>query len=152
MIDYVPTNVYYVNELVNNLRPADRAEVEAARGNISALQMWFDIKDAVTSVTALDDRKRVVCVYGVSRHPVQREVGVVWLLGTELLDKHMFQLCKEASAVVASWHKLFPILTNFTDLRNKRVLRWLQWLGFSFGPVVDMRGHQFIQFTSNRHV
>lgn len=152
MIRYVPANVYYCNELVNNLRAADRAEVEAARGHISALQLWFDIRDARDCSVALDDRDRVVCLFGVSDHPMQKEVGIVWLLGTDLLDKHMFQLCKEAKAKLSFWHLLYPILTNFTDLRNKRVLRWLQWLGFSFGSVINIRDHDFIQFTSNCHV
>lgn len=152
MIRFTTTNVYHVTELLDNLRPDDRAEVEAARGTVTPMQLWADVKVAQHCITALDSHNRVVCVYGLSRHPAQAEVGVVWLLGTALLDKHMFQLCKEARTVLASWHKKFPILTNFTDKRNTRVLRWLRWLGFTFGSTIDVRGHTFIQFTSNRHV
>lgn len=151
MIRYEPANVFHVRELLDNLRAADRAEVEAARGHISALQLWDDIRCGHPTA-ALDDQHRVVCVFGVSTHPIQKHVGIVWLLGTDRLDAHMFQLCKETKATLTEWRKKYAVLTNYTDKRNTRVLRWLRWLGFAFGTEINVRGHTFIQFTSNCHV
>lgn len=148
MIRYEPTNVFHVHELIANLRPADRAEVEAARGVITPLQLWDDIRCGHPT-TVLNAQRRVVCVYGVSTHPVQKHVGIVWLLGTDLLDEHMFQLCRETRAVLTEWRKKYAVLTNYTDKRNTRVLRWLRWLGFAFGSEINVRGHTFIQFTSH---
>lgn len=150
MIRYEPLTIFHISDLVHNLRPADRAEVAAARGRVSVLSLWEDMRMAVESTAAVDAYGRVVCVYGVSQHPTQSEVGIVWLLGTNLLDAHMFQLCKVVKEVLAFWHKTFPVLTNYTDLRNERVLHWLKWLGFSFRDVIPVRGHDFIQFISSR--
>lgn len=151
MIRYVPTTIYHISELLHDLRAADRAEVAAARGRVTAMQLWDDVKGAHRVITAMDSCNRVVAVFGVSRHPAEADVGVVWLLGTDLLDRYIVSLCKEARRFIVDWHKTFCILTNFTDERNTRVLRWLRWLGFIFAPEpILVRGHRFIQFISSR--
>jgi len=151
---HLPTTVFDCNELVANLRTHDRAEVVAARGSmITALDLWASVEkcDERFSVFSGDG---LICIYGLAQHPTHPHVGVVWLLGTPLLDRHMFSLCREAKLMLAQWHKQYAVLTNMTDQRNRRILRWLKWLGFKFVNEVPIgpEAIPFIIFQSVRHV
>jgi hypothetical protein len=132
-------------ELVANLRPADRAEIAALRGDVSALDIWmaghFD-------ATAVHVDGVLVCIYGVNQHPIQEYIGIPWLLGTVALDRNILSLCKMAPKILKQWHRKYETLTNFTDARNGVIRKWLAWLGFYFVGMAPVGPDRlpFIQF------
>lgn len=134
--------------LLSNLRPADREEIDAG-GNCTAQEMMECLGNE-DSFAVFTEGGDLICVYGVYPHPKDPKVGIVWLLGTPLLDLHLFVLCKRAPAVIEEWLKKYSVLSNITDKRNRRIIMWLRWLGFKFIADVDLRGHPFVQFVKVR--
>jgi hypothetical protein len=134
--------------LLANLRPADRAEIDKA-GNITPQEM-FAVAGNEDTFAVFTEGGDLICIYGVHPLPPQPHIGVVWLLGTRLLDSHLFCLCKRAPEVIRGWFEKYEILSNMTDRENRRIIMWLRWLGFSFTTSVEVRGHPFVQFVKVR--
>jgi hypothetical protein len=147
MITFRTTSAADCRTLVANLRPQDRAEMQATRGGLTVEDLWDAAQEATQCFAAYLGGK-LVCIFGVNPHPTEG-VGVPWLLGTPLLDRYMISVCKQAKAILVDWHTAYPTLTNFTACRNTRILNWLRWLGFSFGDTVVLNGHTFIQFSKS---
>jgi hypothetical protein len=152
MITYRSLTSEDVHELYAKLRPADKREVEAVTGRCDPADLIATLATQHEALAA-HGADGLVCVFGVGEHPVDPfETGVPWLLGTDLLDHHMITLCKQARAIVERWHQRFPLLTNFTDKRNRRVILWLRWLGFKFIGETPINGVAFTQFARQRRV
>ena len=134
--------------LAANLRDSDRDEMLAARGGITPGDLWGALRDRWDGKAAFAEDGKLICIFAVNPHPTEG-VGVPWLLGTPLLDRYMISVCSHARDVLKLWHKKFHTLTNFTDIRNRRILNWLRWLGFRFGDTVALNGCIFINFSSS---
>jgi len=143
MITTAPPTVFDCQHLMSNLRPHDEAEVVALGGR-TATELWDAVRASHEAQAVFEDGK-LVCIYGINPHPAKC-VGIVWLLGTPLLDSRMISLCKQAREVIARWQQSFAVLTNCTDSRNTRILVWLRWLGFRLVGAIPVNGHNFIQF------
>jgi hypothetical protein len=80
------------------------------------------------------------------------EVGVPWMVGTDLMVTHAKSWLRKAVAMRDIYHKHYPTLTNIAHCDNTKSIRWLQGLGFEFShePVPGHPG--FIQFTRTHHV
>lgn len=135
------------HSLMSNLRAHDRVEVEALGRGTTGAVLWEAVKVAHEAHAVTIDRE-LVCIFGVQPD------GTVWLLGTPLLDRRLITLCKLAPAFINRWLNRFEFLSNITDQRNRRIVMWLRWLGFSFGEPFDLNGHTFLPFalTKARHV
>jgi hypothetical protein len=133
-----------------HLRPADRVEAH--------LSHEFDAIRAVTSSMSLTREFAVIfdpglaecegqnpmelplAIGGVCPVETEREnVGVIWMLGTDLLDREMRYpmqrrlFARATQMVVQEFSKNWPVLTNMTYAENTKSLRWLKWLGFELG-------------------
>jgi len=63
--------------------------------------------------------------------PIKEErYGIVWLLSSEDLFKHIKQFIKECPKWVEDMSKGYDYVYNFVDKRNWKSLKWLQFLGF----------------------
>ena len=60
----------------------------------------------------------------------EKGYGVVWLLSSEDLFKHIKQFIKECPKWVNEMSKDYEYVYNFVDERNWKSLKWLQFLGF----------------------
>jgi hypothetical protein len=150
MITFRSPTLADCEHLLANLRPADRAEIDKA-GNLTAAEM-FAVAQNEDTFAVTTEAGDLICIYGVHPLPPQPHIGIVWLLGTDLLDRYLLCLCKRAPAVIEGWFKKYRILSNMTDRENRRILMWLRWLGFTFVSDVAVRGHPFVQFVKERHV
>lgn len=120
-------------ELASCLRRADLAEV-VALGRVPAAALADGIRTAREAWTIRDAEGRIICMAGVSPYSLIGNTGVPWLLGTELVDRHKRAFMVETRRVVTRWLTMFDVLRNVVDARYVAALRWLDWLGFEFGP------------------
>jgi hypothetical protein len=143
----------HCEELVRNMRRPDVVELEATLG------MQWTVKDIQEScrtsdngaIAVLDAGGAVICIFGVVN--AGNGVGVPWLLGTHLLDKHPRALLELTKSFLDSWMQRYCTLTNATDKRNKKILRWLRWAGFHLVREIPQYGAAkvpFIQFTLHK--
>lgn len=132
--------------LLSNLRDHDRREFERL-GGISPESLYANRGDSMAVETVGGE---LICAYGCTPHEVIPGAGIVWLMGTPLLDRFMFALCKRAREVVDGWLEQYQSLTNLCDVENLRIRTWLRWLGFRFTTTVPINGHPFQVFIKER--
>jgi hypothetical protein len=62
--------------------------------------------------------------------------GQIWLVATDLLNQHQKTFLRYSRIELADFQTRYDLLANYVDMRNKRAIRWLRWLGFEFGDAV----------------
>ncbi len=148
-----------------HLRPMDRVEAHLAHGlgAISAVttSLSFTKEFAVIFDPTLPECEGInpllapLAIGGVC--PVETEygeVGVIWMLGTSLLDRETRYpmqrrlFARATRIVVEEFTKSWPVLTNMAHAENAKALRWLKWLGFELGKEFALGETQarFVEF------
>lgn len=79
-------------------------------------------------------RGEVVALWGYTPISVLGDTAFVWMLSCDaIMDAPM--VCAMASRrILAELLALYPTLLVQVDVRYKRAIRWLEWLGFTSGP------------------
>jgi len=118
-------------ELAPKVRKGDRLEINAAGGStpLEALVFPFTQDGAKIYTIIGTESEGVVGMFG-SAPTKEEDYGVVWLLSSEDLFKHLKQFIKECPQWVADMSKGYKHVYNFVDDRNWKSLKWLQFLGF----------------------
>jgi hypothetical protein len=126
----VPATLEHIQELAVTMRQADRDEVIAQTGSHPSIVLGMTFGSADVAWAGLVDGA-VACVFGVcpSDH-MSSEIGVPWLIGSDLIVQHQKRFLRENKKYVGEMHDLYPILENYVDYRNTVAIRWLKWLGF----------------------
>ncbi|MFA6051568.1 MAG: hypothetical protein WC762_03160 [Methylobacter sp.] len=75
----------------------------------------------------------LVLIYGCTRS------GSPWMLGTEALNQNLKELTVRTRVVVRDMLKQFPVLSNIIDVRQKKTIRWLKTIGFSFKETFEIK-------------
>lgn len=118
-------------ELAPKIRKGDRQEIMASNGAtpLEALVIPFTQKNAKIYSIIGTKSEGVIGMFG-SVPSKEKGYGVVWLLSSEDLFKHVKQFIKECPKWVAEMSKDYEYVYNFVDERNWKSLKWLQFLGF----------------------
>ena len=134
MTDYLITKALpeHVDELVQNMRAEDRAEVEAT-GDDPKSALLHSIERSTEAWTAFADG-RVICMFGIAPPTILSDMAVPWLLTAEEMPKHKRIFLSRSRQVVEDWRQQYTLMVNYVDARYAKALRWLEWLGFSMGP------------------
>ena len=89
----------------------------------------------------VDDK--VACMWGLVPPTMLSNTAYLWLITTKHADEHQFLLVRYSQRMIEVMLKEFPTICGHTAVGNTRAIRWLKWLGASFGEMD--RG--FIRFT-----
>lgn len=93
----------------------------------------------------------LICIAGCS--PITHQKAAPWLLATHLLDKHLLRLTREAKAGVDDMLAVYPCLSNVIDIRQRAIIKWLDYLGFSFSSTPELKpGFGLVRFERVAHV
>lgn len=132
-----------------NLRPADRAEVNAAEVDDE------DIILAARESTAIEGvwDGQTVFVYGVRPVLGVDGLGVPWMLSTNALaEADRSAVGRLAKRVVADWRRDFRVLGNLVHAKNSDAIKFIRWLGFHVKHEPAGNGGAFRMFVWSRHV
>jgi hypothetical protein len=89
----------------------------------------------------------VFAMGGVLSKSAMNPGGIVWLLGTDKLEDVWYSFAKESKRLADLLLDEYGSLENLVDASNKKTIRWLKWLGFSFDDtVMTPFGHPFKRF------
>ena len=148
MIEYIKLtrhNISEINYLVENLRQADYEEILAAGHSNIYLNIYMSVDNSICYAAKADETLR--CIFGVTK-PMPDGARVVWLLGTDTLDKHTRIFFFLFKFIADNWIKKYGTLFNHVHGKNKKSLRWLRYLGAKFyAPITASTGEEFILFT-----
>ena len=116
---------YWVAE---NIRDADRDEIAANSGQtpLEALITGFSTSDV--PFTIVGDGVPAG-IFGAG--PAMPGVGMIWLLGTDLLLKNTTRFLRESRFWLDQCARPYDMMFNFVDARNTVHIRWIKWLGFT---------------------
>ena len=118
-------------ELAPKMRIGDRKEIMATDGSTPLVSLVLPFTQKGAKIYSIIGTKSegVIGMFGSS--PVKEKgYGIVWLLSSEDLFKHIKQFIKECPKWVHDMSKDYEHVYNFVDERNWKSLKWLQFLGF----------------------
>jgi hypothetical protein len=96
----------------------------------------------------------VAAMFGVAYRSLVSDVGVPWLLSSQLVDGIWLSFARHSRAFVGYMLSLFPGgLENYVDAGYPRCIAWLRWCGFTLdGSPVPMghTGAPFYRFWMRR--
>lgn len=139
-------------ELALDLRAEDVAEVEAEPHEFGPAEALLESLRVSTGKSALVIDGRVAALWGAAPLEGDPSVGVVWLLGGNVLHRHRKTFARLSKQAVAALLEHFAELFNYVDERYTAAVRWLEWLGAVVYPAVPygVNGELFHPFEIRR--
>lgn len=137
-----------IDTLVENMREADKLEVNAATK--------MGIKNAVVSSVKLASYAKtglvndeLICMWGVCPLSLVSSKGSPWMLGTDLINKRQKLFLRRSKPILEEIKKDYKHLENYVDVRNTLSVKWLKWLGFKMEDPIPygVNGELFHKFT-----
>lgn len=132
----VPALPEHVPHIQQHARDADRAELWAAARETPEECLYRGLRVSRIACTALLDDEPIA-MFGVSPVSIMGGIGTPWLVGTTAMEQMGVrkELLRHSRRLIEVMREEFPgALFNTVDKRNEAAIRWLAWLGFSFGP------------------
>lgn len=71
-----------------------------------------------------------MAMFGVACARALTFTGSPWLLTSHAMPRYSKTFLRGSKIFVEEWASEFPVLRNFVDVRHRRAIRWLEWLGF----------------------
>lgn len=141
-----------IGSIAENLRQADKEEIQAASGKPPGLILGHSYLVSRPCMTLVGRDGNPMGMWGVVPDGKYPEAGRIWLLGTDDLVEdslNRVRFLREAGHHLSSVAQRYQVLFNFMDARNVVHRRWLQWLGFVFvaeHPSYGAEGRSFLEF------
>lgn len=138
-IAILPATLAHAEAIAPRLREADAFEVRAMSGAppLTALRRGLMLSSEAWTGT-VDGRP--VCLFGVAPRSLLSDVAAPWLLGTDEIASHAWAFLRRNRAVLARWRAQYRRLENLVWADNDAAIRWLDWLGFTLGELLEING------------
>lgn len=139
----------HIPAIAEDMRPGDAREVWASH-RFTPMQALADAlgRSPVAWTCIIDERPAFM--WGAARvGSLMSQVGAPWLLATPVMDQRRVTLefLRQCPAYVARMQACFPRLENIVHAKHRSAVRWLRWLGFTFGKeTVTRNGEDFLPF------
>lgn len=145
MVSVKPAQAWHVAFVAENMRQADREELEAL-GQDSEEGIWQAFRASEQAWVMQEDAP--MCVFGVIPTNLLTGEGIIWLLGTDNVKRHARGFLEVSPGCLQKIMATYSHLHNYVDQRNKASIRWLKWMGFEFQEAQPLgpRGLPFHRF------
>lgn len=136
-----------IEHIANNLRPSDRQELFAMRGEDADLYeiLISAVRRSTWCVCAFAEDGEPVAVFGLAPVSMIGGIGSPWLLGTDRVREFSGALIRYGHKYITAMTAQYPELINYVDARNTASIRWLKRLGFTIHEAAPI-GHQGLPF------
>ena len=137
-----------IDELVLNMRQADRDEVAA----ITTLPLHQIVSDSVKLSTYSKAglvNGELACLWGVCPISLLSSKGSPWLLATPVIEQYPMAFLRRCKPYIKKFKELYSSMENYVDVRNTVAIHWLKWMGFKFDEAKPwgVKGLDFYRFT-----
>ena len=75
----------------------------------------------------------LVCIWGLIPPSLLSEQAYLWLYTTEELKGHEFLFIRRSQLAVEAMLEQWPTIVGHAVVDNTRAIKWLKWLGATFG-------------------
>ena len=134
----------WLERFEQDIRAADRREVEAVHGNAFAA--------IVQSVTTSEQAYRVTGAKGeplvlYGKCAEENLPGrLIWCMATNSMEPYEREFARVSKEILRKWAAEHGILWNAVGDFNEPAKRWLKWCGAEFGQPLEMGGEKFVRF------
>lgn len=127
-----PTRWADVEYVANNMRVEDIAE--CAAGGLTPFDALHSGVTSGITYTLVDKYEMPVALLGVTKTSQEAQDGLIWLLGTPVLEQYPMTFLRRCKPVLEALYDEanVDLLWNHTHKPNIVHHKWLKWLGFSF--------------------
>ena len=133
--------------LAAGLPPSNLQEIRrvASMHPEAAIRATFDMADFRVSSWLGDE---ILAIWGVARKSLVSQDGVYWLIASKHAQEHPILFARETKRLLGVFDTQYRQLENHVDAGNAQIIRWLEWLGFTFDPdpVLSATGHLVLRF------
>ncbi len=132
---------HHLDEIAVTAREIDKEEIWLQTGKPlgQVLVGAIDCSSESWAGYADDD---LVCIWGVTVGDISRGVGVPWLIATDGLEEITVPFLRRGWYYLNRMKVTYPILQNVVYEKNVTAKRWLQWMGFDMGEIVEYGAHR----------
>lgn len=120
-----------IDFLVENVREDDLIEVKAMSGK-TIRECLEETAQIETNAWVWEYDGKVMCIFGVNPVDGTGNIGVIWMLATKFFDDKFMIFASACKPVLEDLLKPFRYVFNYVYVENKKSIRWLKWLGFTF--------------------
>jgi hypothetical protein len=75
----------------------------------------------------------LVCIWGLIPPSLLSDQAYLWLYTTDALKGNEFMFVRQSQLAVETILKIYPVIIGHVLVDNPRAIRWLKWLGATFG-------------------
>ena len=137
MTDYkfVKTEPWHCEMLADRMKKSDVDEIWAFSRQRPIGALKVSMLYSIRSYTVFVDGE-VEMMFGIASPSLLSRTAAPWMLSSDAVfqKKHRSYFLKRSKRFFR-WAKVrYPAQSNWADSRNKRTIRWLEWLGYSISP------------------
>lgn len=138
----------HIAPIAARCRQADVDELWAVGGVTPAIALEIGLVNSVYARTFLID-KDPAAMGGVVQ---DGKSGVVWMVATDLVEKHKRAFLVRSVVELEKVQRRFGHLYNWVDVRNRKAVRFLKWIGFEMNDAAahGVMRRQFYFFQSRK--
>lgn len=144
MIEVVPATARHVNRIAKGMAAIDAKECRTM-GHSPKEALRLGLRQSTVAGTVMLDGQPIA-MFGVVTSSLITGAGRVWLLMTDEARAQSKALVVLGRKITEALHNEFDILHNHVHADNRRAVRWLRFLGYEVGPVVEIRGEKMRYF------
>ncbi len=120
-----------IKHLKENLRQSDVDEVWASHHYKPEEALARCLEDSMMSLTIQNGQP--IGMFGITPVSILSDKAVIWMLGTDGIDKIKTRFLLNNTKFIKMFHEWYPLLFNYVDVRNKKSIKWLKFLGAAIG-------------------
>jgi hypothetical protein len=124
----------------SNLAEIIKHSIYAGKQNEAKLMRTYFRRSIFVWAGFSDDEP--VCIWGLIAPTILNDRAYLWLLVTELVEKHQFSFVRHSQIEVKRMLAIYPRIVGHVVASEERSKRWLKWLGVRMGAKHD----GFIEF------
>lgn len=81
---------------------------------------------------------KIACMWGLMKPSLMSDrPAYLWLVTTDLVDEYKFTFIRHSQLAVEEMLKDFPVIVGHCLVSQPAAVRWLRWLGATFGDEVQ---------------
>lgn len=132
------------------MRQDDRREALAMLGMGGGPALFLSMYCSKEMYVVTNEADVPLCAFGVCS---ANGVNLIWFIASQEIEKHKRDLLQQAKGELDKLVDKYGRLENLVDIRSKKSLRFIRWLGFTFMPEVvgaGVNGELFYHFYKER--
>ncbi len=92
------------------------------RAMLNSSHLWIGEQDG-----------KILCVWGLIPPTMLSDRAYMWLRTTRHMKEHVFLFVRHSQRALTELLETYPMIVGHCLISNSKAIRWLQWLGATFG-------------------